>query len=114
MLKEEKVNRLKVIFMDTDDILHKLDELESNVGLQNILPFYDEIMDMTLAGMSIKAEDLDNYYKLYSKTFSYANIKMSEAFRNVMINPKSIIEDLYKFTPWHSRLWFRIKRLFKV
>lgn len=112
MKKEEKVNTITLIVNNSEEILHKLDEIESKVGIQNILPFYDDIIKLILGGLKMEAKDVDNYYKLYRETFHYSCMRLSDAYRCLASEFDNSINKLYKLCPWYQRLWYRIKTIF--
>jgi hypothetical protein len=109
--KEEKVNTITLIVNNPEEILHKLDEIESKVGVQNILPFYDDIIELILGGLKMEVKDVDNYYKLYSDTFHYSYMRLSDAYRCLGSDIGQSSNQLYKLCPWYQRLWYRIKNI---
>lgn len=98
-LKEEKSIKLIAVSMNAKEILLRLDEIENKVGIENILPFYDELIEVIRMGLKIEIKDVDTYYKLYSSTFAYSGIKLSNAIRNLVIPFKDFSEELYEYLP---------------
>lgn len=110
--KEEKVIQIQILSDKAKDILHKLDEIEKKVGVENILPFYDELVEMLRMGINIELDDLDNYYKMFSETFHYSYMRLSDAYRCLALDIGQSANQLYKLCPWYQRLWYRIKTIF--
>jgi hypothetical protein len=80
-LKEEKIIKLMMISTNAKEILLRLDEIEKEVGIENILPFYDELIEMVRMSIEIKSEDLKKYYDLYKNTFMFSNMRLSQTLR---------------------------------
>lgn len=114
ILKEEKIYKIKLIDNNAIEILHALNELEKTEGIENVLPFYDDIIELILAGFCLNSENINRYYQLYRKTFMHSQIKLSNAIRCFRNDTKYLLGDLYKHLPWYSKLWIKIKKLYTI
>jgi hypothetical protein len=110
--KEEKVNIISILANNHKEILHKLDEIESRVGIENIISFYDELIEIIKMNIKIEVNDLDNYYKLFSDTLHFSYMRLSDAYRCLASDIGKSANQLYKLCPWYQRLWYRVKKIF--
>lgn len=114
--KDEKSAKIRILHKEADKILEKLNQIqvENNLDSHSILPIYDFVIDFILSGGTIEADELDNYYKLYSKSMTMGFNLLSyvlEAFRyEITTSFLGLISTL----PWHSRLWIRIKNFIRI
>lgn len=112
--KEEKVIVLTSILSNSKEVLIKLDKIESEVNIEAILPFYEELIEIAKMGVKIDVDTLNRYYDAYSKSFRYSQIRLGDAVRCLLSEVKPLWEELYKYLPWYSKLWFKIKKWLNI
>jgi len=100
LIKEESILKIKTL-TNNEEIIEILNELEEKYGLESILPFYEEVINLLKMGEDLNKELMLTYYKLYSNTFYYAGQKLSDAIYAL----KYSIINRY---PWYIRLKIKI------
>jgi len=109
--KEEKSIMIRTISNKPDKILLALNELELKHNINNVLPYYDFVIDLIRGGIFLDRKSIFYYYELYSKTLQYNFNSLSAAIsvlKYSIINP---FKDLYNSLHWHQKLYIRFMDL---
>ena len=109
--KEEKSIMIRTISNKPDKILLALNELELRHNINNVLPYYDFVIDLIRGGISLDRKSVFFYYELYSETLQYNLSNLSSTISALKCSIIDPFKDLYNSLHWHQKLYIRFMDL---
>lgn len=110
-VEEEKIITIKAISNKYDEILLALNEFKLKHDINDMLPYYDYIIDLLLEGVIIDKELVFKNCEVFFKTLQSSDINsenLSEVIRALRHSfPASPFKDLYNSLHWYQKLYIR-------
>jgi hypothetical protein len=110
-VEEEKIITIKSISNKSDEILSALNEFKIKHNINDMLPYYDYILDLLLECQIIDQELVLKYCEVFFETIRISNINsdnLRKTLRDLRYSfPVSPFKDLYNSLHWYQKLQIR-------